>query len=73
MNIKINVDDFRVKPGQKIDLSQVPTRISPLYKNKGEYKDLLKDYRDEIKELQNMMYAHDRYAVADLPGNGLRG
>lgn len=63
MNIKINPDDFRIHPGKHVPISNIPTKIEPLYGSKKEYKKLLSEYRQDIYDLQNMMYAHNKYAL----------
>lgn len=63
MNIEINPEDYRVKPGVFTDASKLPTSIGTIYRDKQHYKDLLDEYQQEIKGLQNMLYAHDRYAL----------
>ncbi|RMG75658.1 MAG: polyphosphate kinase 2 family protein [Bacteroidetes bacterium] len=40
-----------------------PTHIEAVYDGKKDYKKRLEAYQDEIDELQNMMYAHDRYSM----------
>lgn len=39
------------------------TKIDDIYKDKDDYQDQLKDYMDSIQELQEKLYAHDRYSV----------
>lgn len=63
MNLKIDPQDFYYDPEKNLPLSSFPNEISPLYEDKKAYKKLLEDYTDEIADLQNMMFAHDRYAV----------
>ena len=54
---------FRYDGSQALKLTDVPNKVAPLYKNKGDYKDLLEEYREEVDELQSMMYAQDKYAM----------
>lgn len=61
--MKINLDDFKVKQGEKVSLKKWPTLVKPVYKSKKGYKKYLKDYVDELSELQRMHYASNRYAV----------
>jgi PPK2 family polyphosphate:nucleotide phosphotransferase len=63
MNLKIDPKDFYYDPEKNLPLSSFSNEISPLYKDKKEYKNLLDDYTKEIGSRQSMMYAHDRYAV----------
>ncbi|MCO6046593.1 polyphosphate kinase 2 family protein [Aeoliella sp. ICT_H6.2] len=63
MHISIDLDDFRVTGEQKFKLAKHDTKIKDIYKDKGDYKDLLEEFAEEINELQRMMYAHDRYSM----------
>jgi len=60
---RIDIRDFRVEEGGKLDLRKHPTRIEPLYASKAEYEKRLAKQTSEIAHLQNLQYAHDRYAV----------
>lgn len=59
----MNTEAFRVKPGKKIDLGKLPTRVNPVYETKEHYKDLLKEQVKELRQLQALLYAHDRYSL----------
>jgi PPK2 family polyphosphate:nucleotide phosphotransferase len=61
--MKIHRREFRVREGEKVDLDERPTRIKPLYKSKSDYEKLLEEQKEELYHLQNLQYAHDRYAV----------
>lgn len=63
MKIKIDTDQFRALPDQPKKISDWATKIEPLYQDKKEYKKLLEEYQDEIFDLQNKLYAHDRYSL----------
>ena len=63
MKTKIDTSKFLVESKSKIDLSQWPTEISPFYQSKENYLALLDESREEIGALQEVLYAHDRYAV----------
>ena len=54
---------FRVHEGQKVDLKKWPTKVSPLFKSKKEYKKLLEDHIADLSEQQNLLYASDSYAL----------
>ena len=41
--MKINSNDFRLRPGEKIKLSEWPTIVKPTYKSKEEYQQLLSE------------------------------
>jgi len=67
MNLSFDVKDFRVpvsgKKAEPLKLDQVPTDIDQLYGSKKEYKALMKEFADELKDLQRVLYAHGRYAL----------
>jgi PPK2 family polyphosphate:nucleotide phosphotransferase len=63
MKLKCDLDDFRVRPNAKLNLAKRPTKVRPLYDSKQHYRDLLAQYREEISAMQNVLYAHDRYAL----------
>jgi len=61
--MKIDSDDFRVREEKKLDLKKWPTEMTPYYKSKKHLKKMLRERVDEMSELQNLLYASDRYAV----------
>jgi PPK2 family polyphosphate:nucleotide phosphotransferase len=61
--VRIKLNDFQVKEGQKVELSKLPTKIEPFYSSKDHYKDILVRHIDELSGLQNILYADNRYAV----------
>lgn len=63
MKRQIKSKDFRVPPGDKVDLKKWPTKVGPLFKSKKEYHKLLKGHVEELSETQRMHYASDRQAV----------
>lgn len=63
MTLTGQLQTFRVAPGEPVDLAERPTAVEPLYTSKKHYRSLLKDGRAELSELQNILYAHDRYAL----------
>jgi len=61
--MSIDISRFRVREGHKVDLKKWPTRVRPLYKSKDDYRSLLQDHVKELSKQQNLLYAHDRYAL----------
>jgi PPK2 family polyphosphate:nucleotide phosphotransferase len=61
--MKINSDDFRVRPGEKVKLKKWPTRIKPCYKSKEHYQGILGEHIKELSALQSLLYAYNRYSV----------
>ena len=63
MDIQLNTNNFRASANGEFRIANSPNRIAQLYQDKKHYKKILKQYRSEINELQNKMYAHDRYGM----------
>jgi len=61
--MKIDVSDFRVPEGRSVDLKKWPTRVRSYYRSKGDYRTLLADHVERLADRQNLLYAHDRYAL----------
>ncbi|MDH3242397.1 MAG: polyphosphate kinase 2 family protein [Alphaproteobacteria bacterium] len=61
--MKIDPKDFRVPPGQKVELDKWPTAVKPFYKSKKQYKKFLHEDIEELSELQRLLYASNSYAV----------
>jgi len=61
--MKIKTADYRVLPGQAVDLAAWPTRVKPPYKSKKDYRHRLEAQVEELSALQRLHYASDRYAV----------
>jgi PPK2 family polyphosphate:nucleotide phosphotransferase len=61
--MKLNIDDFKVKEGQKCDLSQWPTLTEPLYNSKKKYHKKLKKQIDKLSDLQRLLYATNEHSV----------
>jgi PPK2 family polyphosphate:nucleotide phosphotransferase len=55
--------DFRVRPGEKVNLRECPTMVQPIYKSKKGYKKLLGEHIEQLSALQNLHYASNRYAL----------
>jgi PPK2 family polyphosphate:nucleotide phosphotransferase len=63
MTMKIHSKDFRVDPGDKIELRNWPTIVKPFCKSKKRYQKLLAEHVEELYELQHLHYASARYAL----------
>ncbi len=61
--MKIKSSDFRVPPGKNVDLKRWPTMVKPAYKSKKNYKQLLAQHVDQLRSLQALHYASNRYAL----------
>lgn len=61
--MKIQTEPFRVPSGGAFVLAKHPTRIEPLYKSKDDYEKLLAAHVKKLSALQNLQYAHNKYAL----------
>ena len=59
----IRSDDFRVRPGEPVDVKQWPTRVKPVYSSKEHYRELLASHVEKLSALQTLLYASDSYAL----------
>jgi PPK2 family polyphosphate:nucleotide phosphotransferase len=60
---KIDPEDFRVRPGKKVDLDQWSTKGKAVYSSKQEYDKILAEHIEKLSEQQNLLYASDSYAL----------
>jgi PPK2 family polyphosphate:nucleotide phosphotransferase len=60
---EIRSGDFRVAPRQTVDLTRWPTRVEPAYRSKKHYQSLLEAHVDELRRLQDLLYACNRHAL----------
>ena len=63
IKMKINLKDFRVRPGTKVKLNQWPTTVKPFCKSKKRYEKLLEAHVEQLSALQQLHYASHRYAL----------
>ncbi len=61
--MKINVADYRVPAGKKVNLKKWPTLVKPVYKSKPQYQQQLAAQVAELSALQQRHYAADSYSV----------
>src|ERR1051326_6677790 len=61
--MKIDCDDFRVPEEHKVNLNKRPTSVKPFFKSKDDYQDILEKHTKKLSDLQNLLYADDRYAI----------
>jgi len=60
--MKIDSEDFRVRPGKTVHLGKWPTMVSPFFKSKEEYQEILGEHVAKLSSLQQLHYASNRYA-----------
>ncbi|HET7215400.1 MAG TPA: ADP-polyphosphate phosphotransferase [Terriglobia bacterium] len=61
--MKIDSKDFRVRPREKVKLSEWPTIVKPFCKSKKRYQKLLGEHVEQLSSLQHLHYASNRYAL----------
>ncbi len=63
-NLDFDLSELRFQGSKRrLRLASRPTAIDKLYAGKKDYGKRLDAIRDDIDDLQNMMYAHDRYGL----------
>jgi len=61
--MKIDSNDYRVRPGKKVKLSEWPTIVKPVCESKKAYQKLLEEHVEQLSKLQQLHYASNRYAL----------
>jgi PPK2 family polyphosphate:nucleotide phosphotransferase len=61
--MKIDPKEFRVQPGDKVELRKWQTRVTPCYESKEHYQQILSEHVKELSSLQALLYASNRYSV----------
>src|SRR5436190_24282593 len=61
--MNIDSEDFRVRPEKKLKLKNRPTRVTPFFSSKEQYRNLLQEHSEKLSTLQSMLYARDEQAV----------
>jgi PPK2 family polyphosphate:nucleotide phosphotransferase len=61
--MKIDSEDFRVRPGKKVKLNKWPTGVKSFFTSKEHYKTLLQEHTQKLSVLQSMLYARDEYSL----------
>jgi len=61
--MKIKSKDFRVRPGEKVKISEQPTIVKPFFKSVKIYKKMLEGHVEELNSLQRLHYASNHYAL----------
>jgi polyphosphate kinase 2 (PPK2 family) len=61
--MNIDPETFRVQPENKVQLRKWQTRVTPCYDSKKHSQEILGHHVKELSELQNLLYASNRYSV----------
>jgi DNA-binding CsgD family transcriptional regulator len=72
IKMKIDSKDFRVRPGEKVDLGKWPTTIEPVYNSKKQYRKLLEKHVEKLSSQQQLHYTSNRYAFLLIFQGGMR-
>lgn len=59
----IQSNQFKYDGSHKVNISEFPTSIELNYTDKKDFKKQLKDITSDIDDLQNIMYAHNKYGM----------
>lgn len=63
MKLKLDLDDFRVPDGKSFRIAKARTKVKSLYRDDAHYEQLISEFRVEIDDLQQKMYAQDRQGL----------
>ncbi|NII10534.1 ADP-polyphosphate phosphotransferase [Oleiagrimonas sp. C23AA] len=61
--MSIDVSPFRVAPDHAVQLRERPTQVEALYDHKSDYQTHLAEHVQRLSDRQNLLYAHNRYAL----------
>jgi PPK2 family polyphosphate:nucleotide phosphotransferase len=61
--VKINSQNFLVRPHEKVKLKDRPTLVKPFFESKKQYQKLLDEHVAQLSSLQRLLYASNRYAL----------
>jgi PPK2 family polyphosphate:nucleotide phosphotransferase len=61
--MKIDIDKFAVPCKKKVNLKHWPTRVKQFYGSEDDYQERLQDYVRKLSAMQELLYAHNRYAL----------
>lgn len=61
--MKFDLGDFRYDGSTKLRLDKWPTCIEPVYSSKKKYREMLANHVKKLSDIQNILYADNRYAL----------
>ncbi|WP_136524261.1 ADP-polyphosphate phosphotransferase [Geomonas ferrireducens] len=61
--MKIQTEQFRVKPKDQVKLAKSPTMVDPFYRSKEEYRELLNEQIERMSALQGLLYANNSWSI----------
>ncbi len=63
MKLKLDLEDFRVPDGKPFRIKKAKTKVKDVYQDDAHYESLIAEFRLEIDDLQQKMYAQDRQGL----------
>lgn len=63
MKLKIDLEDFRVPDGKPFRIKKAKTKVKDVYQDDAHYESLIAEFRTEIDDLQQKMYAQNRQGL----------
>ncbi len=63
MKLKLDLADFRISDGKSFRIAKAKTKVKDLYTDSAHYGTLIDQFREEIDDLQQKMYAQDRQGL----------
>ncbi len=61
--MKLDIRDFRIDEGSKVDLGKWPTVVGRVYKSRDDYHEILADHVAQLSIQQQLLYASNQYSV----------
>lgn len=61
--MKIRLKDYRIAPGEEVDLKKRKTLVKPVYRSKDDYREILADHVERLSDLQQRHYAANSYGA----------
>src|SRR4051794_22471239 len=61
--MKIDSEDFRVRPAKNLKLKEWRTAVKSFFDSKERYRTLLDEHTEKLSTLQSMLYARNQYSV----------
>ncbi|MDZ4405584.1 polyphosphate kinase 2 family protein [Prosthecobacter sp.] len=63
MKLKLDLEDFRVPDGRPFRIKKARTKVKDVYRDDAHYESLIAEFRMEIDDLQQKMYAQNRQGL----------
>jgi PPK2 family polyphosphate:nucleotide phosphotransferase len=63
MKLKLDLNDFRVPDGKPFRIKKARTKVKNLYRDDAHYESLIAEFRVEIDDLQQKMYAQNHQGL----------